>query len=203
MQKFDNRLNLFSGYAKNVKTPEELYEAIDKLGPLPLYGTIGVNNKQEDDSYDFESAKKEAHIVYEFAMRIAVSLRKSKQIERPLPQPSDDPFLGISTIKEWCIDVSKKQTSSGKAGNKSQTMQNAKRIIAATLVSFILILSFELFIHLKPVTWITKHPHSYGIQGSIICLILCLIIGCFKPGWRKWCWGTAAIAFLVGLLSLL
>jgi len=81
--------------------------------------------------------------------------------------------------------------------------QGAKRIIAAILISFIMILLFELFVYLGPVTWFRNHPHSYGIQGSIDCLILCLIFGIFKPGWRKWCWGTAAIAFLVGLLSLL
>jgi hypothetical protein len=120
MQKFDYRLNLFSGYAKNVKTPEELCEAIDKLGPLPSYWLTLVNNKQEDDIYDFESAKKEAQIVYRFARQIAIDIRKSKQIETPLPQPSDDPFLGISTIKEWCIDASKKQTPNGKAGDKSE-----------------------------------------------------------------------------------
>jgi len=126
MQKFDYRLNVFSDYAKDVKTPEELYEAIDKLGPLPLYWTISV--KQGDDSYDFESAKKEAHIVYEFAMRIAVNLRKSKQIQTPLPPPQNDPFLGISTIKEWCIDTAKTQTDSDKAGNNekpAETEQNA------------------------------------------------------------------------------
>lgn len=127
MQRFDYRLNLFSGYAKDVKTPEELFEAIDKLGPLPLYRTIGVNNKQEDDIYDFESAKKEAHIVYEFARRIAISLRKSKQIQTPLPPPQTDPFLGISTIKEWCIDVSQKQPTSGKAGETEQNTAIAKK----------------------------------------------------------------------------
>jgi hypothetical protein len=118
MQKFDYHLNLFSGYAKDVKTPEELYEAIDKLGPLPRYWSICANNKQEDDISDFESAKKEAQAVYEFAMRIAESLRKSKKIKTPLPPPTDDPFLGISTIKEWCTDVSQKQpANSGKAGD--------------------------------------------------------------------------------------
>jgi hypothetical protein len=129
MQKFGYRLDLFSGIAKDVKTPEELYEAIDKLGPLPLYWTISVNNKQEDDRYDFESAKKEAHIVYEFARRISERLRKSKQIQTQLPPPTDDPFLGISTIKEWCTDVSQKQpTNNGKAGETSDGKTGSRSI---------------------------------------------------------------------------
>jgi len=123
VQDFDYRLNLFSSYAKDVKTPEGLYEAIDKLGPLPRYWSICVNNKQEYDIYDFESAKKEAQAVYEFARRIAINLRKSKKIQTPLPPPqTEDPFLDISTIKEWCIDVSQKQpTNSGKAGDEKTT----------------------------------------------------------------------------------
>jgi hypothetical protein len=135
MQKFGYRLDLFSGHAKEVKTPEELYEAIDKLGPLPLYWIISVNNKQEDDSYDFESAKKEAHIVYEFARRIAESLRKSKQIQTPLPPPTNDPFLGISTIKEWCIDVSQKPPASSDKAGETKNQQSAKTGQNATLKS--------------------------------------------------------------------
>ncbi len=124
MQKFDYRLNLFSGYAKDVKTPEELYDAIDKLGPLPLYWATSINNKQEDDIYDFESAKKEAHIVYELARRIAINLKKSKQIQTRVPPPENDPFFGMQTIKEWCIDTSQKQPTSGKAGDKKGGMWN-------------------------------------------------------------------------------
>jgi hypothetical protein len=80
--------------------------------------------------------------------------------------------------------------------------QKAKRIIAALLISLIMILLFELFVYFGPVTWFRNHPHSPGIQGSIDCLIFCMAVGFFKPRWRKWYWG-AAIAFLVGLLSLL
>ncbi len=89
------------------------------------------------------------------------------------------------------------------AKKPAETKQNVKRIIAAILISLILILLFELFVYFGPVTWFRNHPHTYRIQGSIICLIPCLILGFFKPRWRKWCWGTAAIAFLVGLLTSL
>jgi hypothetical protein len=85
----------------------------------------------------------------------------------------------------------------------AETEQNAKRIIAAIFISLILILLFELFVYSGPVTWFRNHPRTYGIQGSIICLIPCLIFGLLQPRWRKWCWRTAALALLVGLLSLL
>jgi hypothetical protein len=86
------------------------------------------------------------------------------------------------------------------------TERNTKRIVAAFLISLLIICAFILSVWLipfTPFTWFRNHPHSYGIQGSIICLIPSFIFGFFKPDWRKWCWGTAAIAFLVGLLSLL
>ncbi len=77
------------------------------------------------------------------------------------------------------------------------------RNVGASVVSLIVILLFELFVYIAPVSYVRNHPHSYGIQGSIICLILCLIVGFLNSRWRKWCWGSAAIAFLVALLSLL
>ena len=51
--------------------------------------------------------------------------------------------------------------------------------------------------------WLKTHPHSYGLQGGTIFLVLFLGVGLFKPHWRQWCWGVAGLAFLVLLLSLL
>jgi hypothetical protein len=97
----------------------------------------------------------------------------------------------------------KKEQSGGQEQNPAETGGNAKRLVSAVLISSIMILLFELSVYFGPITWVKNHPRSYGIQGSVICLIPCLIFGFLKPRWRKWCWGTAAIAFLVGLLSLL
>ena len=132
MQKSDYRLNVFSGYAKDVKTPKELYEAIEKLGPLPRYWLIGVNDKQEDDIPDFDSAEKDAQIIYEAVTRVAINLRKSNPSLPPLPPPQIDPFLGVQTIKEWCIDTTKTQPDSGdlaslKTAKTGQKSTPAKR----------------------------------------------------------------------------
>jgi len=48
-----------------------------------------------------------------------------------------------------------------------------------------------------------NHPHSYGLTGGVIFLILFFVVGFFKPQWRNWCWGVAGLAFLVLILSLL
>ncbi len=88
----------------------------------------------------------------------------------------------------------------------TETEQKAKPIIIAIIVSLSIISVFVLsvwYITFAPFTWIKNHPHSPGIQASVIFLIPCLIVGYFKPNWRKWCWGSAALALLVGLLSLL
>jgi hypothetical protein len=101
MRMSDYRLNVFRGYAKDVKTPKELFDAIEKLGPLPRYWSISVNKKQEDDIHDFESAEKEARIIHEAITRVAINLRKSNPDLPPLPQQTD-PFLGVQAYREWC-----------------------------------------------------------------------------------------------------
>ena len=103
-------------------------------------------------------------------------------------------------------ETNEEQKGDGVKAGDAEKEQSAKKIIAALLISLLIICAFILSVWLipfLPFTWVINHPRSYGIQGSIICLIPCLIFGIFKPKWRKWCWGTAAIAFLVGLLSLL
>ena len=84
-----------------------------------------------------------------------------------------------------------------------ETKQNRKTTIVAIIISLIVDLLFELLVYFIPITWVKNHPNSYGLQGSIIFLIPCLIVGLFKPQYRKWCWGVGAIAFIVLLLSLM
>lgn len=102
-----------------------------------------------------------------------------------------------------------------KPAKPAETEQNATpskdgkekdKTIVAIIVSLFIICIFVLSVWLIPFTpfsWLKNHPNSYGLQGSTICLITCFVVGFFKPQRRKWCWGSAAIAFLVGLLSLL
>lgn len=88
----------------------------------------------------------------------------------------------------------------------AETKQNRKTTIVAIIISLFIICIFVLsvrFIPLTLLTWLKNHPNSYGLQGSIIFLIPCLIVGLFKPQYRKWCWGVGAIAFIVLLLSLM
>jgi hypothetical protein len=84
-----------------------------------------------------------------------------------------------------------------------QPEHKAKSIIVPIIISLIVVFLFQLFVYIVPVTWVINHPNSYGIQGSIICLIPCLIVGFFKPTWRKWFWAGAVLAFLAVLLSLI
>jgi len=82
--------------------------------------------------------------------------------------------------------------------------RNRKATIYAIIISLsvicILLLSVWL-IPFTPFTWLKNHPNSYPLQGSIICLIPCVVVGFLKQQWRKWCWGSA-VAFVVLILSL-
>jgi len=86
---------------------------------------------------------------------------------------------------------------------REETEQNRETTIVAIIISLILVFLFELLVYFVPITWVKNHPNSYGLQGSIIFLIPCLIVGLFKPQSRKLCWRVAAIAFVVLFLSLL
>lgn len=51
--------------------------------------------------------------------------------------------------------------------------------------------------------WFKRHPHRYSLTVGVIFLILFIVLGLLKAQWRTWCWGTAGIAFLVLIVSLL
>ena len=88
-------------------------------------------------------------------------------------------------------------------GKPAETEQKAKRIIAAIVISLIVIVLFELLVYRVPIGWLKNHPNSYGLQGGIVLLILSSIFALFKPAWRKWYWKTALLALVVLILSLL
>ena len=54
----------------------------------------------------------------------------------------------------------------------------------------------------KKEKWVKNHPHSYGLTGGIIFLMLFFVLGLVKAQWRNWCW-TAGVTLLVLILSLL
>jgi hypothetical protein len=89
------------------------------------------------------------------------------------------------------------------ASGHAETEQTAKRIIAAIVISLIVIVLFELLVYRVPIGWLKNHPNSYGLQGGIVLLILSSIFALFKPAWRKWYWKTALLALVVLILSLL
>lgn len=84
----------------------------------------------------------------------------------------------------------------------SETKQNHKTTIIAIIISLFIICIFEFLVHIVPLTWLKNHPNSYALQGSIICLIPCLILALFKPRSRWW-WGSVFFALLAVLLSQL
>jgi hypothetical protein len=124
--------------------------------------------------------------------KCGVSLSELKELSRP-----DISRRFLSAL----VSTQKKESE-----KPAETDQKTKKIVSAFLISLLIICAFILSVWLipfTPFTWLRNHPNSYGIQGSIICLIPCLVFAIFKPGWRKWCLGVAGLAFLGVLLSLL
>ncbi len=144
----------------------------------------GIDIKSDDPNSELFRTAKELLDIVDRAQKEPLSVSKYEQ-------------------QKFCTGLDRYKVLLKAELNRQLKEKPVKRTIVAILISLILIVLFGLFVHLGPVTWFRNHAHTYGIQGSIICLIPCLIFGFLKPRWRKWCWGTAAIALLVGLLSLL
>lgn len=102
-------------------------------------------------------------------------------------------------------DASKTELAGGSNSiEPAGTGRNRKATIAALIISLFVICIFLLSVWLipfNPFTLLKNHPNSYPLQGSIICLIICVVVGLFKPKWRKTCWGSA-VAFVVLILTL-
>jgi hypothetical protein len=55
----------------------------------------------------------------------------------------------------------------------------------------------------RKIAWFKTHPHSYGLAGGGILLIVFLGLALLIPQWRLWCLGTAIIPLVLLILSLL
>lgn len=106
--------------------------------------------------------------------------------------------------QEQIVHIAKMASQDLTTEKPAETEQtNAKSTFLSALVSFLGILAFILCVHRIPITWLKDHPHGLGLQGSIIFLIPCLVVGYFKPKYRKCCWGAAALSLVVLILSLI
>ena len=124
-----DRLHLFARYASDHETPQGLYDAFVKLGPLPRYWEDGGGVR------DYDSAQKEAQTIYIAARQYAIRLRKAQPDLPPLPPTETDPFLGLQSIQDWCIDAGSKQRAPGTPAGKRKrrrrkTPQNPRPITA-------------------------------------------------------------------------
>lgn len=98
-------------------------------------------------------------------------------------------------------------------GEKAQIEQNIaidrekykliSKVGLAVGIGALLIVAFEFAVYKIPWGWLTNHPHSYGLQGSIDAIIILGLLGGFVPKLRKWCWGLLAIPILIGIFQLL
>ncbi|MEW6070451.1 MAG: hypothetical protein AB1485_07530, partial [Candidatus Thermoplasmatota archaeon] len=87
-----------------------------------------------------------------------------------------------------------------KVAGMEQDIQKAEQkafrmsIIAGIAIGIILVISFEMAVHLIPWKWLIEHPNSYGLQGAFDLLLVFFVIGLFIQKWRMWCWGAGAFA---------
>lgn len=93
-----------------------------------------------------------------------------------------------------------------KEASDKATLEKSANIyatIAASAISLLLIVIFEIIIHQISWQWLLQHQNSYGLQGAFDILLALTTFGIFRPNWRKWCWGGGLFAILLIILQLL
>jgi hypothetical protein len=147
--------------------------------------------------------------LYDEARTIFIEAGK-QNITLPIVSAGGDSLKDFQRLQGW-IDESLCKIASGKANlpneKSTETKQGFKTTIIAIIISLVISCIFLLsvwFIPFAPFNWLKNHPNSYGLQGSIFCLIISFVVGLFKPQWRGRCWGGGALlAFIVVILPLL
>ena len=106
-------LDDFNQRSGKIESPKDLYAAIKEYGPLPRYherecfaGEVCLPYQTGDGVIrETEPAEQDARDLYHHVRAIAISLRESNPNLKPLPKSETDPFVGIQTIQEWCLDT--------------------------------------------------------------------------------------------------
>jgi len=93
-----------------------------------------------------------------------------------------------STLSLDSMDTSSENASFPKI----QQDANTYATIAAFSLSFNIIAIFEFLVYRIPWQWLVMHPNSYGLQLTFDSIVTLLVLGFFRPEWRKWCWGGSA-----------
>jgi len=191
------------GAASDAKTPKELYDAInmplpryhEKGGPLPrnwrrrglpLSEIVEANTKRET-----EPAVEDGRVLYAHARQTAIRLRESQPGLPPLPATETDPFLGLQTIQEWCID---------------KATPRLRNVVVAVALTVGVIGPLEIVIHATTwsgAAWVKAHPHSLALQTGFGIVVLLAFLGGFVQPWRKSCWATGIIGVLLVLLGII
>lgn len=77
-----------------------------------------------------------------------------------------------------------------------QTGKNAFRmtLLACGAIGLLLVIVFEVLVHVLPLSWIKDHPKSLPLQLGIDVMLFCTSVGFFVKKWRPWSWGVGAFA---------
>ncbi|HIJ71871.1 MAG TPA: hypothetical protein HPP87_10985 [Planctomycetes bacterium] len=172
--------------AEAIDEARDLNVRAAKFKALRQYFQKGIQRKSNDPNSELFKTAREA-------------LGLLDQIEVDISSATDHQMLKYESLFDLYTELLRAELE--KPAETEQT--NAKSTFLAVLFSFLGILAFVLWVHRIPITWLKDHPHGPGLQGSIIFLIPCLVVGYFKPKYRKWCWGAAALSLVVLILNLL
>ena len=94
------QIHIGNGTQVNPKWVEIINAANE--GKCRIVDHVGRQTYERDDK---EPALEEAKAVYAHARQTAIRLKESNPSLPPIPPPQTDPYLGMQTIQEWCLDA--------------------------------------------------------------------------------------------------
>jgi len=105
----------------------------------------------------------------------------------------------VEQSAQFANDALSKVQVSNQDAKKAERTTFRMSVIAGFSLGALLILCFELSVHLIPCQWLVFHKNTLPLQIGFSLAILCATVGLLVRDWRKWCWGVALSIFLAVL----
>jgi hypothetical protein len=118
-------------------------------------------------------------------------------LSKDFRRPTDEDF---ARLEQWFLtaaNTTKKEISSLEKLASGEKAKDGATAALAIVLSLVLIMIFELAVYVLPWVWLRDHANSYGIQVGVDVAVLAIMLGLFKPRWRKVLWVVVAFGVVL------
>jgi len=155
-----------------------------------------VKNEKERRREDhIKNAKKQSELKQDlYATRQELKTTK-KNVEKP--HKTDE--IPATLVQ----DAESSTDEHGHSHEKYLKSVHKMSILAGLSFAALVILIFEIAVHLVPWQWLVSHKNSLPLKIGADVMIIFAILGTIVKDWRKWCWGVGGLTLLATTISQL